>query len=510
MNRRPTSCRAIPFLCLPPPPKRSSGSGRLTLHEHSKQKLLQAVTDLATLVLPGATDASVSLLVDGKPSTAVFTGQLALDLDERQYERGYGPCLNAAITGELTEITDTETETRWADYVRLAAVRGCRSHLSVPLPVGDRVTAALNLYAREPNGFDEQSRAIALRFAPYASVALASMYAYQDARTMADNLETALQSRAVIDQAKGILMERYKLTADQAFQMLAQASMKGNTKLRTIAENLSRPGSSACAEGAGRTIRRHGCLRPGRSGEGLRVLMVEASAPVTVGGPEGLGDIMGQVARALRHERGDVEATLQTIASAAVHAVPGAEDGGISHVIARKKVESRAWTGDLAHDADRLQNHVGEGPCLDGVWTDQIVRIDDMTSEARWPRFAAAAVRLGAASSLSFQLFVERDRLGALNLYSRSARAFGEESEDIGRVFASHAAVALSGAQTEDNLRRAMNTRDMIGQAKGILMERYKLTANQAFQTLARASMQANRKITDVAEELCETGSMPG
>jgi GAF domain-containing protein len=238
--------------------------------------------------------------------------------------------------------------------------------------------------------------------------------------------------------------------------------------------------------------------------------MVQSSPTVAAGLPGTLGDFMGQVARALRHEHADVEGTLQTITSAAVHAVPGAEDGGISYVIAGKKVESRAWTGDLAHDADRLQNRVREGPCLDALWTGQIVRIDDMTTEARWPRFAAEAVRLGVRSCLSFQLFVEHDSLGALNLYSRSPQAFGPESEDIGTVFASHAAVALSGAQTEANLRRAMSSRDVLGQAKGILMERYKLTSDQAFHTLARASQQANRKIIDLAEELCETGSMSG
>ena len=216
--------------------------GRLTLHEQSMQNLLQAVTDLAKLVLPGTIEASVSLLVDDRPSTAVFTGPMALDLDERQYERGYGPCLHAATTGEVTEIVDTETETRWSDYTRVAAERGCRSSLSTPLTVGDRVRAALNIYARDPHAFDDQSRSIAARFAPYASVALASMHAYQDARDMANNLEVALQSRAVIDQAKGILMERYKLTADQAFQVLAQASMKANKKLRAIAEQLVETG----------------------------------------------------------------------------------------------------------------------------------------------------------------------------------------------------------------------------------------------------------------------------
>src|SRR4051794_717796 len=117
--------------------------------------------------------------------------------------------------------------------------------------------------------------------------------------------------------------------------------------------------------------------------------MVEPSAAVV--DPGTLSDIMGQVARALRHEHGDVDATLQTITSAAVQAVPGAEDGGISYVVGRKKVESRAWTGDLAHDADRLQNRVREGPCLDAISTGQIVRIEDMTTEARWPRFAVEA-----------------------------------------------------------------------------------------------------------------------
>ena len=238
--------------------------------------------------------------------------------------------------------------------------------------------------------------------------------------------------------------------------------------------------------------------------------MVQPSPPVLGGAPGGLGDIMGQVARTLRHEHGDVEATLQTITSAAVHEVPGAEDGGISYVIAHHKVESRAWTGDLARDADRLQNRLHEGPCLDAISTNLIVRIDDMTTEARWPLFAAEAARLGVRSCLSFQLFVEQDRLGALNLYARLPHAFEAESEDIGMVFASHAAVALSGAQTEANLRKAMTSRDVLGQAKGILMERYKLTSDQAFHTLARASQQANRKLIDVAEELCETGSMPG
>jgi AmiR/NasT family two-component response regulator len=104
------------------------------------------------------------------------------------------------------------------------------------------VAGALNIYARKPNVFDEDSRAAATKFAPYAAVAVSNMRAYQDARDMADNLRVALDNRAVIDQAKGILMERYKLTADQAFQALARVSMQTNRKLRDVAADLARTG----------------------------------------------------------------------------------------------------------------------------------------------------------------------------------------------------------------------------------------------------------------------------
>jgi len=116
---------------------------------------------------------------------------------------------------------------------------------------------------------------------------------------------------------------------------------------------------------------------------------------------------------------------------------------------------------------------------------------------------------MGVGSMMCFQLFVMGDQLGALNLYSRTPRAFDAESEEIGLVFASHAAVALAGAEHEENLRAGMLTRDLIGQAKGILMERHKLTADQAFDLLARASQVLNRKLFDIAVELTDTGTVP-
>jgi len=214
--------------------------GRLSLREQSMDSLLQTVADLAKTVMPGNPEASVLLLVKDHPRTVVSTGALATDLDERQYERGHGPCLHAARTGEVTEIPDTRAEYRWPDYTPRAVEHGNLSSLSIPLDIDtdEQVSGALNIYARRPDAFDEASRSVATRFAPYAAVATGNLYAYQSARNLADNLQTALESRAVIDQAKGILMERYKMTADQAFQALAQASMHTNRKLRAVADHL--------------------------------------------------------------------------------------------------------------------------------------------------------------------------------------------------------------------------------------------------------------------------------
>jgi GAF domain-containing protein len=189
-------------------------------------------------------ETSVTLLVKDHPTTVAHTGQLAIDLDETQYERGHGPCLHAARTGELTEIADTRTDIRWRDYTQRAVARGNLSSLSIPLVIDEdeQVTGALNVYARQARAFDDDARAAATRFGPYAAVAAGNLHAYQSARRMADNLQLALESRAVIDQAKGVLMERYRFTPDQAFQLLAQASMSANRKVRDIAEHLVHTG----------------------------------------------------------------------------------------------------------------------------------------------------------------------------------------------------------------------------------------------------------------------------
>lgn len=222
------------------------GVTRLT--EHSMRTLLGEIAGLAQQSLPGRMDASVTLLTGDSAVTVVSTGRLAMDLDESQYGLGQGPCLHAAAEGEPVEIRDTRADTRWPDFSRSAAERGCLSVLSAPLPLHEGVSGALNVYARSPAAFDQHSRAFVQRFASYGAVVTANMLVYESALDRAKNLEAALASRAVIDQAKGVLMERYKLTADQAFQALVRVSMETNTKVRDIAERFVTTGELSAAE----------------------------------------------------------------------------------------------------------------------------------------------------------------------------------------------------------------------------------------------------------------------
>ena len=221
-----------------------------------------------------------------------------------------------------------------------------------------------------------------------------------------------------------------------------------------------------------------------------------------------LGAAMSRVARRLREQHGDVESTLQAITDLAIGTVPNARECSISYVVGRSTVEPRASSSDLPRQVDELQSRLQQGPCLDAVWEDEVVRVDDLAADARWPEFAREAADLGVGSVLCFQLFVDGDRMGALNLYALSPGAFDDESQEIGLLFAAHASVALAAAQDEQNLRTGMTNRDVIGQAKGILMERHKLSADQAFAVLARVSQEMNRKLVDVARELTDTGAM--
>ncbi|MGH8891428.1 MAG: GAF and ANTAR domain-containing protein [Acidothermaceae bacterium] len=229
--------------------------------------------------------------------------------------------------------------------------------------------------------------------------------------------------------------------------------------------------------------------------------------------PQDTGSTTGQDQLAVRlsdlardlQQQDDPDETMASIVSAAITAIPGVDEASISVVIARRRAESHAASGELPKRIDELQSKLGEGPCLDAAYEEQTVRVPDMRTEQRWPEFSRRAYEAGAGSMLSFQLYVEEDNLGALNLYAHEPNAFDDESEHIGLLFAAHAAVAYAGAQKQEQLRIGMSSRDIIGQAKGILMERHNLSADQAFRVLIRASQDRNQKLLHIAEQVVQS-----
>jgi transcriptional regulator with GAF, ATPase, and Fis domain len=217
-----------------------------------------------------------------------------------------------------------------------------------------------------------------------------------------------------------------------------------------------------------------------------------------------LAAALGHLARQLEQED-DPDAVLDDIVQAAIAMIPGASDASISMITRGERIRSRAASSDLPRVVDAAQEETREGPCLDAIAEHATVRVPDMAAEDRWPEFASRAAALGAASMLCFQLYVEDDNIGALNLYARRPHAFGQESEHVGSLFAAHAAIAYAGARKQEHLERALDARDVIGQAKGILMERYGMPGHRAFQVLLRLSNETNRKVRDVAEDVVRT-----
>jgi GAF domain-containing protein len=230
---------------------------RLLLAEETPPSMMQRIVDVVQQAMPAGAEVSITLVRDERPITAAFSGELAEVLDESQYERGYGPCLDAAQGGVFIEIGDARTEERWPGYVPTFLQRGALSALAAPVPAA-HLAAAVNVYARTAQAFSDDDRSHLVEVAAIAGAALTNMDTLQDARDLAEHLQKAMEFRSVIEQAKGVLIERYKLTADQAFRLLADASMHANRKVRDIAEDLVLTGELAGARPKRRSSRTGG------------------------------------------------------------------------------------------------------------------------------------------------------------------------------------------------------------------------------------------------------------
>jgi transcriptional regulator with GAF, ATPase, and Fis domain len=221
-----------------------------------------------------------------------------------------------------------------------------------------------------------------------------------------------------------------------------------------------------------------------------------------------MAQMFAELAQALDLQDSVTDALEETV-RLAVEALDGCEMAGISWFVQGKRIETLAFTDDLIAECDALQYELGEGPCIDSSLEANTVLISDMSVEARWPKFAGAASERGIASMLSCALASPRRTLGGLNLYAREPKAFDEQSSDIVEIYAAHASIVLASRQLETDLRSAVDTRGMIGQAIGILVERHKIQPKQAFDLLVKASQKRHMKLRDLASYVIETGVDP-
>jgi len=223
-------------------------------------------------------------------------------------------------------------------------------------------------------------------------------------------------------------------------------------------------------------------------------------------------DFNASVARAAREmaEEHTVADTLERVLEFCVDVIEPCDFAGIS-LVEDGRVRTLAASGEKLRAIDDLQFQLREGPCFDAMRQLDVVTANDLATDVRWPRWGPlVSERTGVRSSLSFRLFTTNRTLGALNLYSKSPRAFGHDDVIEGHVVAAQAAVAVATTLTEAQLKRAVETRTVIGQATGILMERFGLTPDAAFGVMRRISQTHNVKLYALARDLVETGGLAG
>lgn len=200
-----------------------------------------------------------------------------------------------------------------------------------------------------------------------------------------------------------------------------------------------------------------------------------------------------------------VDQVLASVTSAAVDMIPGTDTCGVLLIGKGGKFESLFGTSELIYKLDALQEEFNEGPCVDAAVDELIVRTDDFETEQRWPKYSPAVCDLGVRSGLSFKLYTSEQNAGALNLFGFQPNVFTGESEAIGSVLAAHAAAAIIASRHGEQLSSALTSRDLIGQAKGIIMERFNVDAVRAFEMLRQLSQSSNTRLADIAQRVIDT-----
>jgi GAF domain-containing protein len=217
---------------------------------------------------------------------------------------------------------------------------------------------------------------------------------------------------------------------------------------------------------------------------------------------------LADAAREMSSESG-TQLTLDRAVQMATDMIESCDLAGIS-VAGPDHIETPAASDETLRTIDERQYEIGEGPCLDALRQEEVLTVGNLAEDPRWPRWGPhVADELGIHSSMSFRLFTTGDNIGVFNLYAKSVDAFSSDDVLDGMILAAHAAVALAATLEEDHLHRALDSRRMIGEATGIIRERFGLTTDQAFGVLRRISQTQNIKLHQVAQTLVDTGSLP-
>ena len=215
-----------------------SALSRFFVGDGTLEETLTRVSDLTVEAVPAADLIGITLLVEGQHRTAIFTDETAPEIDQAQYSSGSGPCLQAYQDQRITQIESTSEEGPWPEFRVAAAAHGIGSTMSFPLMVDKAAVGAMNMYSYRQRAFTQRDVEEGTVFAAQAAIVLANAQAYWDAHDLSIGLSEAMKNRAVIEQAKGMLMSSGGLDEDAAFEMLTRASQRENVKLREVARRI--------------------------------------------------------------------------------------------------------------------------------------------------------------------------------------------------------------------------------------------------------------------------------
>ena len=231
--------------------------------------------------------------------------------------------------------------------------------------------------------------------------------------------------------------------------------------------------------------------------------------------PAGVEGVHRRIAELVQQLHGRTDADAETVLAELVeHAaaeIPGADCAGVTITRNSKKIETPAATHKWPIVLDEIQERYREGPCLTAAWEERTVHVPDLARDERFPNYRRDALeQTPIRSIMAFQLFIADETIGAINVYAEKPNSFGAESREIGLIFAAHSSVAWNSARRDEQFKQALASRDIIGQAKGMIMERYSVDAVQAFALLRKLSQDSNVPLIEIATDLTRKATSPG